>query len=92
MKLVILSDTDVPVSCMQGFGAVAALNLAIMSNNIAGRTKQVIASSLVFMYVKLYLRYWPLKYEIVRGPQGMLLVLKVRQNIEYILLYLLDHL
>jgi len=35
--------------CMQGFGAVAVLNLAIMSNNIAGRSKQVIASSLVFI-------------------------------------------
>jgi hypothetical protein len=34
---------------MQGFGAVASLNLAVMSNNIAGRTKQVVASSLVFM-------------------------------------------
>ncbi|KAJ7499069.1 MFS general substrate transporter [Mycena latifolia] len=32
--------------CMQGFGAVAVLNLAVMSNN---RTKQVIASSLVFI-------------------------------------------
>jgi len=35
--------------CMQGFGAVATLNLAVMSNNIAGRTKQVIVSSLVFI-------------------------------------------
>jgi len=35
--------------CTQGFGAVAVLNLAIMSGNIAGRTKQVIASSLVFI-------------------------------------------
>ncbi|KAF8076228.1 MFS general substrate transporter [Lyophyllum atratum] len=35
--------------CMQGFGAVAVLNLAVMSNNIAGRSKQVIASSLVFI-------------------------------------------
>ncbi|XP_006460190.1 hypothetical protein AGABI2DRAFT_117146 [Agaricus bisporus var. bisporus H97] len=35
--------------CMQGFGAVAVLNLAIMSGNVAGRTKQVIASSLVFI-------------------------------------------
>ncbi|KNZ73848.1 hypothetical protein J132_09489 [Termitomyces sp. J132] len=53
--------------CTQGFGAVAVLNLAIMSNNVAGvriqifesntftygrrlqRTKQVIASSLVFI-------------------------------------------
>lgn len=31
------------------FGAVSVLNLAIMSNNVAGRTKQVIASSLVFV-------------------------------------------
>lgn len=35
--------------CMQGFGAVAVLNLAVMSNNVAGRSKQVIASSLVFI-------------------------------------------
>ncbi|KAJ7179842.1 major facilitator superfamily domain-containing protein [Mycena crocata] len=35
--------------CMQGFGAVAVLNLAVMSNNVGGRTKQVIASSLVFI-------------------------------------------
>ncbi|KAJ6539196.1 major facilitator superfamily domain-containing protein [Mycena capillaripes] len=35
--------------CMQGFGAVAVLNLAVMSNNVAGRTKQVIASTLVFI-------------------------------------------
>ncbi|KAF7331961.1 hypothetical protein MKEN_00076400 [Mycena kentingensis (nom. inval.)] len=35
--------------CMQGFGAVAVLNLAVMSNNIGGRSKQVIASSLVFI-------------------------------------------
>ncbi|KAJ7283840.1 major facilitator superfamily domain-containing protein [Mycena rebaudengoi] len=35
--------------CMQGFGAVAVLNLAVMSNNVAGRTKQVMASSLVFI-------------------------------------------
>jgi hypothetical protein len=51
---------------MQGFGAVAVLNLAVMSGNVAGvrkrifqsklflthfeqRTKQVIASSFVFM-------------------------------------------
>ncbi|KAK7061570.1 MFS general substrate transporter [Favolaschia claudopus] len=34
--------------CMQGFGAVAVLNLAVMSNNVS-RTKQVIASSLVFI-------------------------------------------
>ncbi|TRM68252.1 major facilitator superfamily domain-containing protein [Schizophyllum amplum] len=31
------------------FGAVSVLNLAVMSNNVAGRTKQVIASSLVFV-------------------------------------------
>lgn len=35
--------------CMQGFGAVAVLNLAIMTGNVGGRTKQVIASSLVFV-------------------------------------------
>lgn len=35
--------------CTQGFGAVAVLNLAVMSGNIAGRSKQVIASSLVFI-------------------------------------------
>ncbi|KDQ29150.1 hypothetical protein PLEOSDRAFT_1063915 [Pleurotus ostreatus PC15] len=35
--------------CTQGFGAVAVLNLAVMSGNIAGRTKQVIASSLCFV-------------------------------------------
>ncbi|KAI0321867.1 MFS general substrate transporter [Amylostereum chailletii] len=35
--------------CMQGFGAVATLNLSIMSGNVAGRTKQVVASSLVFI-------------------------------------------
>jgi len=35
--------------CTQGFGAVAVLNLAVMSGNVAGRTKQVIASSLVFI-------------------------------------------
>ncbi|KAI0033800.1 MFS general substrate transporter [Vararia minispora EC-137] len=34
---------------MQGFGAVASLNLSVMSNNVAGRTKQVVASSLVFI-------------------------------------------
>ncbi|KZV63835.1 MFS general substrate transporter [Peniophora sp. CONT] len=34
---------------MQGFGAVAALNLSCMSNNVAGRTKQVVASSMVFI-------------------------------------------
>uniref|UniRef100_A0A0W0FCD6 Major facilitator superfamily (MFS) profile domain-containing protein n=1 Tax=Moniliophthora roreri TaxID=221103 RepID=A0A0W0FCD6_MONRR len=38
--------------CTQGFGAVATLNLATMSGNIAGRSKQVIASSMVFVYVK----------------------------------------
>ena len=31
------------------FSAVAVLNLAVMSNNVAGRTKQVVASSLVFV-------------------------------------------
>ncbi|KAF9055105.1 MFS general substrate transporter [Hymenopellis radicata] len=35
--------------CTQGFGAVATLNLAVMSGNIAGRTKQVVASTLVFV-------------------------------------------
>lgn len=35
--------------CMQGFGAVAVLNLAIMTGNVGGRSKQVIASSLVFI-------------------------------------------
>ncbi|KAJ7576126.1 major facilitator superfamily domain-containing protein [Mycena floridula] len=35
--------------CTQGFGAVAVLNLAVMTGNVAGRTKQVIASSLVFI-------------------------------------------
>jgi len=35
--------------CMQGFGAVAVLNLAVMTGNVGGRTKQVIASSLVFI-------------------------------------------
>ncbi|KAJ8481254.1 hypothetical protein ONZ45_g15369 [Pleurotus djamor] len=35
--------------CTQGFGAVAVLNLAVMSGNIAGRTKQTIASSLCFI-------------------------------------------
>ena len=31
------------------FSAVAVLNLAVMSNNVAGRTKQVVASSCVFV-------------------------------------------
>jgi len=35
--------------CTQGFGAVAVLNLAVMTGNIGGRSKQVIASSLVFI-------------------------------------------
>ncbi|KAK1236684.1 hypothetical protein PQX77_000040 [Marasmius sp. AFHP31] len=35
--------------CTQGFGAVATLNLAVMSGNVAGRTKQVMASSMVFI-------------------------------------------
>lgn len=57
---------------MQGFGAVAVLNLALMSGNVAGRSKQVVASSLVFMYVgssffhqtsSLTARFWP-----VHGP------------------------
>ncbi|KAI0641737.1 MFS general substrate transporter [Trametes meyenii] len=33
----------------QGFGAVAVLNLAVMTGNVAGRTKQVVASTLVFI-------------------------------------------
>jgi hypothetical protein len=36
--------------CTQGFGAVAVLNLAVMSGNIAGRTKQVVANALVFIF------------------------------------------
>ncbi|KAF9008901.1 major facilitator superfamily domain-containing protein [Cyathus striatus] len=35
--------------CTQGFGAVAVLNLALMSGNVAGRSKQVMASSMVFI-------------------------------------------
>ncbi|KAF8665549.1 hypothetical protein AX16_000009 [Volvariella volvacea WC 439] len=35
--------------CTQGFGAVAVLNLAVMSGNVAGRTKQVVASTFVFV-------------------------------------------
>ncbi|KAH8106299.1 MFS general substrate transporter [Cristinia sonorae] len=35
--------------CTQGFGAVAVLNLAIMSGNVAGRSKQVVATSLTFI-------------------------------------------
>ncbi|KAH7107946.1 MFS general substrate transporter [Auriculariales sp. MPI-PUGE-AT-0066] len=35
--------------CTQGFGAVAVLNLAVMSGNIAGRTKQVVSNTLVFV-------------------------------------------
>ncbi|CAA7259541.1 unnamed protein product [Cyclocybe aegerita] len=35
--------------CTQGFGAVAVLNLAVMSGNVAGRTKQAVASTLVFV-------------------------------------------
>lgn len=35
--------------CTQGFGAVATLNLAVMSGNVAGRTKQVMASTMVFI-------------------------------------------
>ncbi|KAH8925564.1 MFS general substrate transporter [Atractiella rhizophila] len=34
----------------QAFAAVAVLNLAVMSGNIAGRTKQVVATSLVFIF------------------------------------------
>ncbi|KAF9452066.1 MFS general substrate transporter [Macrolepiota fuliginosa MF-IS2] len=47
--------------CMQGFGAVAVLNLAVMTGNVGGRTKQVIASSLVFVA-------WAVGNAI--GPQG----------------------
>ncbi|KAI0788149.1 hypothetical protein C8Q74DRAFT_1216610 [Fomes fomentarius] len=36
-------------SLTMAFGAVSMLNLAVMSNNVAGRTKQVVASSLVFI-------------------------------------------
>jgi hypothetical protein len=43
------------LSCTQGFGAVATLNLAVMSGNVAGRTKQVVASTLAFMYGSLLL-------------------------------------
>ncbi|KAI5117294.1 hypothetical protein M0805_006816 [Coniferiporia weirii] len=35
--------------CCNAFAAVATLNLAAMSGNIAGRTKQVIATTLVFV-------------------------------------------
>jgi len=35
--------------CTQGFGAVAVLNLSVMSGNVGGRTKQAVASSLVFI-------------------------------------------
>ncbi|KAK0453737.1 major facilitator superfamily domain-containing protein [Armillaria borealis] len=35
--------------CTQGFGAVAVLNLALMSGNVGGRSKQVIGSTLVFI-------------------------------------------
>ncbi|KAF8915909.1 major facilitator superfamily domain-containing protein [Mucidula mucida] len=36
--------------CTQGFGAVATLNLAVMSGNIAGRTKQVVAQPSSFAW------------------------------------------
>lgn len=36
--------------CTQGFGAVAVLNLAVMSGNVAGRSKQVVANALVFIF------------------------------------------
>ena len=42
-------ELNLPYSLTMAFGAVSVLNLAIMSNNVAGRTKQVIASSLVFV-------------------------------------------
>lgn len=63
--------SDLAHSCTQVFGAVAVLNLSVMSGNVAGvcrfviiaatlvlnvyrqRTKQVVASSLVFMCVSL---------------------------------------
>ncbi|KAL0949647.1 hypothetical protein HGRIS_009691 [Hohenbuehelia grisea] len=35
--------------CTQGFGAVAVLNLAVMTGNVGGRTKQVMSSTLVFV-------------------------------------------
>ncbi|KIY49516.1 MFS general substrate transporter [Fistulina hepatica ATCC 64428] len=35
--------------CTQVYGAVAVLNLAVMSGNVGGRTKQVVASSMVFI-------------------------------------------
>ncbi|KIY73759.1 MFS general substrate transporter [Cylindrobasidium torrendii FP15055 ss-10] len=35
--------------CTQGFGAVATLNLSVMSGNVGGRSKQVVASTLVFI-------------------------------------------
>ncbi|EJD48810.1 MFS general substrate transporter [Auricularia subglabra TFB-10046 SS5] len=35
--------------CTQGFGAVAVLNLATMSGNIGGRTKQVMSNTFVFV-------------------------------------------
>ncbi|KAJ3517545.1 hypothetical protein NLJ89_g435 [Agrocybe chaxingu] len=47
--------------CTQGFGAVAVLNLAVMSGNVAGRTKQAVASTLVFVA-------WAVGNAI--GPQG----------------------
>ncbi|KAJ3729012.1 major facilitator superfamily domain-containing protein [Lentinula guzmanii] len=55
--------------CTQVFGAVAVLNLAVMSGNVAGRTKQVVASSLVFMYVHVFtLTVSPSPASEERGP------------------------
>ncbi|KAG7097130.1 hypothetical protein E1B28_004508 [Marasmius oreades] len=39
--------------CTQGFGAVATLNLSVLTGNVAGRTKQVVATSMTFMSVSL---------------------------------------
>ncbi|KXN86369.1 hypothetical protein AN958_10231 [Leucoagaricus sp. SymC.cos] len=57
--------------CMQGFGAVAVLNLAVMTGNVGGRTKQVIASSLVFIA-------WAVGNAI--GPQGKSIIILFRDN------------
>ncbi len=66
-------------SCTQGFGAVAVLNLAVMSGNVAGRTKQVIATSLVFVSVSKVLCIVALAHLIVvPGLWAMPLDLKVR--------------
>lgn len=44
--------------CTQGFGAVATLNLSVMSGNVGGRSKQVVASTLVFVYaIPLFRRH-----------------------------------